>query len=45
MVVEGQLHGGIVQGIGAALGEELIYDGGRTAVDGLPDGLRAAEGR
>ena len=27
MVVEGQLHGGIVQGIGAALGEELIYDG------------------
>src|SRR5262245_31731587 len=27
MVVEGQLHGGIVQGIGAALAEELIYDG------------------
>jgi carbon-monoxide dehydrogenase large subunit len=27
MVVEGQLHGGIVQGIGAALTEELIYDG------------------
>jgi aerobic carbon-monoxide dehydrogenase large subunit len=27
MVVEGQLHGGIVQGIGAALGEALIYDG------------------
>jgi len=26
MVVEGQLHGGIVQGIGAALAEELIYD-------------------
>ena len=26
MVVEGQLHGGIVQGIGAALSEELIYD-------------------
>jgi len=26
MVVEGQLHGGIVQGIGAALTEELIYD-------------------
>jgi carbon-monoxide dehydrogenase large subunit len=27
MVVEGQLHGGIVQGIGAALAEALIYDG------------------
>jgi len=26
MIVEGQLHGGIVQGIGAALAEELIYD-------------------
>jgi carbon-monoxide dehydrogenase large subunit len=26
MVVEGQVHGGIVQGLGAALGEELIYD-------------------
>jgi carbon-monoxide dehydrogenase large subunit len=26
MVVEGQLHGGIVQGIGTALGEELVHD-------------------
>ncbi|HEV8309590.1 MAG TPA: xanthine dehydrogenase family protein molybdopterin-binding subunit [Methylomirabilota bacterium] len=26
MVVEGQLHGGIVQGIGSALMEELVYD-------------------
>jgi carbon-monoxide dehydrogenase large subunit len=26
MVVEGQLHGGIAQGIGSALMEELIYD-------------------
>ena len=26
MVVDGQLHGGIVQGIGAALAEELVYD-------------------
>src|SRR5262249_28744089 len=24
--VEGQIHGGIAQGIGAALGEELVYD-------------------
>jgi CO/xanthine dehydrogenase Mo-binding subunit len=27
MVVEGQLHGGIAQGIGAGLSEELLYDG------------------
>jgi len=26
MVVAGQLHGGIVQGIGSALGEELVHD-------------------
>ncbi|HYE91879.1 MAG TPA: xanthine dehydrogenase family protein molybdopterin-binding subunit [Terriglobales bacterium] len=26
MIVEGQLHGGIVQGIGSALREELVYD-------------------
>ena len=26
MIVEGQLHGGIVQGIGSALLEELVYD-------------------
>ena len=34
MVVEGQLHGGIVQGIGAALSEELIYDGGGQLLTG-----------
>src|SRR2546426_1126989 len=34
MVVEGQLHGGIVQGVGAALGEELIYDGGGQLLTG-----------
>ncbi len=27
MVVEGQLHGGVAQGIGTALSEELLYDG------------------
>jgi carbon-monoxide dehydrogenase large subunit len=27
MIVEAQLQGGIVQGIGAGLGEELVYDG------------------
>ena len=26
MIVEGQLHGGIAQGLGSALGESLIYD-------------------
>jgi CO/xanthine dehydrogenase Mo-binding subunit len=26
VIVEGQLHGGIAQGLGSALGEELIYD-------------------
>ena len=26
MIVEGQVHGGLAQGIGTALGEELIYD-------------------
>ena len=34
MVVEGQLHGGIVQGIGAALAEELIYDGNGQLLTG-----------
>ncbi|MBI2217581.1 MAG: xanthine dehydrogenase family protein [Candidatus Rokubacteria bacterium] len=28
MVVEGQLHGGIAQGIGTALSEELVHDAG-----------------
>ena len=27
MIVDGQVHGGVVQGIGAALYEELVYDG------------------
>ena len=34
MVVEGQLHGGIVQGIGAALAEELVYDAAGQLVTG-----------
>lgn len=29
-MVEGQIIGGVVQGLGAALGEELIYEGGRA---------------
>ena len=27
MLVEGQMHGGIGQGVGQALGEEIVYDG------------------
>jgi carbon-monoxide dehydrogenase large subunit len=27
MIVEGQVHGGVAQGIGAALFEEIVYDG------------------
>jgi aerobic carbon-monoxide dehydrogenase large subunit len=34
MIVEGQLHGGIVQGIGAALAEELVYDAQGQLVTG-----------
>jgi carbon-monoxide dehydrogenase large subunit len=34
MVVEGQLHGGIVQGIGSALTEELVHDGGGQLLTG-----------
>jgi len=26
MIVDGQVHGGVAQGIGAALYEELVYD-------------------
>jgi carbon-monoxide dehydrogenase large subunit len=33
-VVEGQLHGGIVQGIGAALTEELVHDGAGQLLTG-----------
>ena len=29
MIVEGQLHGGIVQGIGQALYENCVYDESR----------------
>jgi carbon-monoxide dehydrogenase large subunit len=44
-VVEGQLHGGVVQGIGTALTEELVYDaGGQLLTGSLMDyGLPRAE--
>ncbi|HSF06959.1 MAG TPA: xanthine dehydrogenase family protein molybdopterin-binding subunit [Methylomirabilota bacterium] len=34
MIVEGQLHGGVAQGVGAALMEELVYDAGGQLVTG-----------
>ncbi len=34
MVVEGQLHGGIVQGLGSALMEELVHDAGGQLLTG-----------
>lgn len=34
MVVEGQIHGGIAQGIGSALQEELVYDSAGQLVTG-----------
>jgi aerobic carbon-monoxide dehydrogenase large subunit len=34
MVIEGQVHGGIAQGIGSALMEELIYDGAGQLLTG-----------
>jgi len=34
MIVEGQLHGGVAQGVGAALMEELVYDAGGQLLTG-----------
>jgi carbon-monoxide dehydrogenase large subunit len=46
VIVEGQLHGGIVQGLGAALSEELTYDdAGQLLTGSLMDyGLPRADG-
>jgi aerobic carbon-monoxide dehydrogenase large subunit len=45
VVVEGQLHGGIVQGLGAALMEEIVYDGAGQLLTGtlMEYGLPTAE--
>jgi CO/xanthine dehydrogenase Mo-binding subunit len=37
MLVEGQMEGGIVQGIGFALIEEMVWDGGRLANPSMMD--------
>ena len=47
MIVEGQIHGAVAQGIGEALGERLVYDESGQLLTGtlmdyaLPDGERA----
>ena len=40
MIVDGQVHGGVAQGIGAALFEEIVYDGeGQIMTGSLVDYL------
>ena len=45
MIVEGQVHGGIAQGIGQALSENGVYDESRPADLRLAHGLLHAERR
>ena len=45
LLVAGQAHGGIVQGIGQALREHTVYDDAGPAVDRLLHGLRDAARR
>ena len=45
LLVDGQAHGGVVQGIGQALMERTVYDEDGPAADRLVHGLRAAARR
>ena len=45
MIVEGQVHGGVVQGIGQALWEGAVYDEPRPAAHRLAARLRDSAGR
>ena len=45
MIVEGQVQGGVAQGIGQALLENAVYDKERPAAVGLDDGLHDAARR
>jgi CO/xanthine dehydrogenase Mo-binding subunit len=45
MIVEGQVHGGVAQGIGQAMLEEVIYDENGTASDRVLHGLLHAARR
>ncbi len=42
LLVEGQVHGGVIQGIGQALLENTVYDERRAIADRLVPGLRDA---
>ena len=42
MIVEGQVHGGLAQGIAQALFEEAVYDDNGTLVTGIVRGLPGA---
>ena len=44
LIVDGQVHGGVAQGLGAALLEEIVYDELGPAPERHPDGLRGALG-
>ena len=44
MIVDGQLHGGIAQGVGQALWEEAVYGDDGQLLSGLDARLRAAAG-
>ena len=44
MIVDGQLHGGIAQGVGQALWEDAVYDDDGQLLTGLAARLRAAAG-
>ncbi len=45
LIVDGQVHGGVAQGLGQALWEHAVYDDAGQLVSGELDGLRAAEGQ
>jgi CO/xanthine dehydrogenase Mo-binding subunit len=45
LLLAGQVHGGVVQGLGQALHERTVYDAGRAARDRLLHGLPSAPGR
>ena len=45
MIVEGQVHGGVAQGIGQAMLEQVVYDDDGQLVTGVLHGLRHAARR
>ena len=44
MIVEGQVHGGLAQGIGQALTEACVYDDNGQLLARLVHGLQHAQG-